>query len=123
MEKEKNPLRFLVDESSGKKLHEYLLRDNHDSKYVGDLIPSASDEDVLKIAKKENRILITNDKDFGELIFRLYRNSSGVIFLRLRNDSPENRQRYVSAVIKNLSNKLIHSFVIVNENQIRVRDL
>jgi len=47
--------------------------------FVGDIIPSASDEEIIKKAETEGRILITDDKDFGELVFRLERPTSGVI--------------------------------------------
>lgn len=63
-------MRFLVDESAGKKLAD-LLAQEHDVIFVGDVFPSISDEKVLEIAKKQKRVLITDDKDFGELVFRL----------------------------------------------------
>ncbi|MBI2045239.1 DUF5615 family PIN-like protein, partial [Candidatus Pacearchaeota archaeon] len=65
------PVKFLVDESSGFKLYKFLLERGFNVKFVGEIMPSASDENVLYFAEKEKRILITNDKDFGELIFRL----------------------------------------------------
>jgi len=48
-----------------------------DVKSVAELNPSAPDEDVLDWANRENRILITLDKDFGELIFRLKKIHAG----------------------------------------------
>ena len=114
-------LKFLVDESAGGKLFKFLLKEGLDAKFVTDIIPAASDERVLELAEREERILITNDKDFGELIFRLNRPSSGVIFLRLKVDSPENRQRYVLHLIENLPEKLRFNFVVVTESKIRIK--
>ena len=76
-------LRFLVDESTGKKLHSFLIGKGFDTKFVPDSIPRAIDKDVLKFAEKEKRILVTNDKDFGELVFRLNKPSYGVVLMRL----------------------------------------
>lgn len=116
-------LKFLVDESSGKKLFSFLLKNGFDVKFVTDIIPGASDKKVLEFAEKENRILITNDKDFGELIFRLNKPSSGVILLRLKNDSPKNRQKYIINLIEGLSSKLKSSFAVVTEGRTRIRKI
>jgi len=115
--------KFLVDESSGKKLHFYLLDCGYDSKFVGDIMLSAPDEEILALAEKEGRTLITNDKDFGELIFRFNKPSSGVLLLRLRLDSPKSRQKYVSFTINKFSDYLTNHFLIVTEHQIRMRKI
>ncbi len=116
-------LKFLIDESSGRKLVLFLSEKGYDVKHVGDIMPSASDKEVLNFAEKENRILITNDKDFGELVFRLNRPSSGVILLRLKKDSIENKSRCLSQVLKKFSDKISKSFVVVTERNIRIRKL
>ena len=116
-------LKFLVDESSGKKLYSFLKSNNLDILFVGDLFPESLDSYILEFAEKEKRILITNDKDFGELIFRLGKPTIGVIFLRLKKDTPENKQKHVLNVITNFYNKLENSFIIVTEDKIRIRSL
>jgi len=47
---------------------------------------SIEDHEVLEIARAEDRILITNDKDFGELIYRQQLEHTGVILFRLRDE-------------------------------------
>ena len=116
-------LKFLIDESSGFKLHNFLIEMGFDSEFVREIMPRAPDEEVLNFAEKEKRILITNDKDFGELIFRLNKPSSGVILLRLKIDSPKQRQKYVENAIKILKERIKSSFVVVTEGQIRVRKI
>ena len=64
-------MRFLVDESTGKRLHALLKEAGHDSIFVGDIMSGSHDEAVLAKAEREKRILITDDKDFGELVFSL----------------------------------------------------
>lgn len=114
--------KFLVDESSGKKLCNFLCQNKYDALFVGDLFPEALDSTILEFSQKENRILITNDKDFGELIFRLGKPSSGVIFLRLKKDTSEFRQKYVLNIINSYRN-LENNFFTVAEDKVRVRSL
>lgn len=116
-------LKFLIDESSGKKLAIFLSQKGYDVKYVGNFMPSSSDKEVLDFAEKENRILITNDKDFGELIFRLSKPSSGVILLRLKDESVNNKQKYILQVINKFSNKINKSFLVVTEKKVRIKNL
>ena len=92
--------KFLVDENSGRKLYQALLENNYDVKLVTNIMPRALDTQVLSYAENENRILITNDKDFGSLIFRLKMPSSGVILLRLRENIPLNRIKYILHVFE-----------------------
>lgn len=61
-------------------------------------MPKASDEDVLSIAKSEERVVITNDKDFGELIFKLGRPARGIILLRTLTTNPENRFEMIKEI-------------------------
>ena len=62
--------KFLVDESSGSRLAKSLKEKGYDTIYCGDYYSGVPDEEIIKKAKKEKRIIITNDKDFGELVFR-----------------------------------------------------
>lgn len=116
-------MKFLIDESTGSKVYSFLIKLGIDVKFVTEIMPRADDFDVLEFSEREGRILITNDKDFGELIFRLGRPSSGVILLRLRLDSPKNRCEYISNVINKFSDKLEGYFIVVKEGGLRVRKL
>ncbi|NOZ58334.1 MAG: hypothetical protein GXO66_01955, partial [Euryarchaeota archaeon] len=80
-------------------------------------------EDVLKLAESEERILITNDKDFGELIYRLNKPSSGVILLRLKKDTPKARIEYVSSLLHSKAESLEGKFVVLTEMGYRIRKI
>jgi len=58
---------FIVDESTGTAVVEYLRSIGHDVLFVAEAMPQADDPDILGRAVSEERILVTNDKDFGEL--------------------------------------------------------
>jgi predicted nuclease of predicted toxin-antitoxin system len=114
-------MRFLVDESAGKRLSDLLVQSGQDSVFVGDVMAGATDEDVLARAEKESRILITDDKDFGELVFRLNRPVSGVILLRGVEASPSRRFELLSKLLR--KRNLEGSFVSIRKDRIRVRKL
>jgi len=112
-------MRFLVDESVGKKFADVLKNSGADVLFGGDAMPEVADEDILSFANKENRILITADKDFGELVFKLNMSIRGVIFLRTLTRDPEERFE----LVKNVLDKAEGKFIIVKEGQVRVRAL
>jgi predicted nuclease of predicted toxin-antitoxin system len=81
-------VRSLLDESAELRLAAFLRQAGHDvTSIVQDHPRSLPDEQVLEIAKAERRILITNDRDFGELSFRQQLPHAGVIYFRLPLDS------------------------------------
>jgi predicted nuclease of predicted toxin-antitoxin system len=112
-------VKFLVDECTGKRLAKLLEKAGFDVVFVGDWKPSATDDEVLEKAEKEDRILITDDKDFGELIFRLGRPSKGVILLRLSTTDPMKRFQVLNDVLKLIDVR--GKFVVVGDEAIRVR--
>ena len=78
-------LRLLLDENIGKRVVTALRESGYDVASVLEDAPGSTDTDVLKRARKEKRILVTLDKDFGALIFRDSESYVGVLFLRLQN--------------------------------------
>ena len=111
-------MRFLVDECTGKRLAKLLEKESHDVLFVGDVMPSASDDEVIRRAEKENRILITDDRDFGELVFRLGKPTKGVILLRT-GVNPEKRLKALVKLLRNY--EIAERFVVLKEDSVRIR--
>ena len=63
-------MKFLADESVDDPVVVLLRENTYDVDYIKELCPGANDEVVLKLALGSNSILITMDKDFGELVYR-----------------------------------------------------
>ncbi len=106
--------------NASKRLTILLKKEGYDVLFVGDTIPSASDEEIIRRAEEDNRILITDDKDFGELVFRLGKPTKGIILLRIITD-PEKR---IEALIKLLENYDIkNKFVVLEEDTVRIRKI
>lgn len=78
-----------------------------------------ADEQVLSKALDENWILITNDKDFGEMIFRERRPHHGVIFLRLDDERSANKIEVLRKLFESHTEKLPDQFITVTETKVR----
>jgi predicted nuclease of predicted toxin-antitoxin system len=114
-------MKFLVDESSDARIRDYLNSRCHDATSIAvDHQCALPDEEVLAIAVKEQRILITNDRDVGELIFRLQRPHCGVVFFRTPPVSWDQKRIWLDRVIRDYRNQL-GQFIVVAEHSIRVR--
>jgi len=111
-------MRFLIDECTGKKFAELMEEEGYDVLFVGDVMHSASDEEIIRESEENDRILITDDKDFGELVFRLRRPTKGVILLRM-GINPEKRLEALIKLLKNYDIK--EKFIVLKENSVRIR--
>ena len=78
-----------------------------------------NDEDIIQKAAAENWILITNDKDFGDKVYRDGRIHKGVILLRLEDERSLSKIQVISRLLKNYIDRLPNSFVVVTEKQVR----
>ncbi len=89
---------------------------------IGTNNPSISDEDVIDIAIRENRTILTFDRDYGELIFKHnYQPSAGVIYFRLLPAYPEEPGHMVEGIITSGKLKFDRALTVVDANGIRQR--
>jgi len=114
-------LKFLVDESTGLKVSKELKQMGFDTLSVIETMRGAEDTTVIQKATEENRIIITNDKDFGWLA-ALYK-PPGIILLRLKEDNAENRIRITRHIIEKHRSILYGSIIIATETKVRIRRL
>jgi len=76
-------MRFLADEGVDRQIVERLRLDGHEVAYVAEMSPGLLDDAVLRESRDAGRVLITADKDFGELVFKQREASTGVLLVRL----------------------------------------
>ena len=112
-------MRFLVDECTGSKVAQWLRDENHEVFSVFDEARGMTDDEVLTKAFSENWILITNDKDFGEMVFREQRKHHGVVFLRLDDERAANKIEVLRRLLKSYAEKLSEAFVVATETKVR----
>ena len=114
-------MRFLVDECTGPAVATWLRGAGHDAFSVFDSARGASDEWILARAVEEQRVLITNDKDFGDRVFRDGEAHAGVVLLRLDDDRAANKIDAIRRLLAEYGDVLQDRFVVVAETSVRIR--
>ncbi len=112
-------MRFLVDECTGPGVAAWLRQQSYDVFSVFDQARGADDDTLIQRALSESRVLITNDKDFGEMVYRERRLHRGVIFLRLADERTAVKIAVLQALLENHAARLPDNFVVVTENRVR----
>jgi len=114
-------MKFLADEGIDRSIVNSLRELSFDVYYVIEDVRSRDDDILLKIALEENRILITKDKDFGELVFRLQKAHAGVILIRLEGHDTNERAQIVSKLVLQYHEQLSGTFSVIQKGIIRIR--
>lgn len=110
-----------ADESLDRQIVERLRQDGHEVLYVAEMAPSVSDDVVLEQANAVQAILITADKDFGELVYRQERIHAGVILIRLAGIRPEAKASVVVDAIRSHTAELASAFCVISHGTVRIR--
>jgi len=110
---------FLADENIPPKTVEALRGRGVDIVSILDFAQGLKDELVLSIAYEQGRILITFDRDFGELVFRTKAKSKGVILLRFTPKSPEDLSRRIET-LTSIGIPIENHFIVVTEDTVRI---
>lgn len=113
-------MKFLIDECIGYSIVEWLQSKNYDVVFLEDASIGASDPEVLAIAYAANRILITCDKDYGEIIFLRKQPHKGIILLRLANYTRSKKINILEKILQDHANEIDENFIVASENNIRV---
>jgi predicted nuclease of predicted toxin-antitoxin system len=112
-------IKFIADVNVEKGIVDFLLQNGYDVKWIPDYDCEITDDQLLKIAKKENRILITNDKDFGELVFLQKKHSAGLILIRVKEQKTSIKLKLFKKLLMNYSEKILNHFVVITETKFR----
>ena len=113
-------LRFLADESCDFAAVRVLRADGHDVVAVSEVTQRSVDRELIEQSARENRILITEDKDFGWLVFVSREDSAGVIFIRFPGDARETLVQTIHELVSEQGEQLYGAFVVVQPGHIRI---
>ncbi len=113
-------MRFVADESCDFGVVRVLRRAGFDVLCVSEDTPGAEDLEVIGLALREKRILLTEDKDFGRLVYSHGQETLGVIFLRFPTFARRQISRDVLNLVKQQGERLIGSFITVQPGRIRI---
>jgi predicted nuclease of predicted toxin-antitoxin system len=114
-------MNLFADESVERQIVDALRLDGHNVSSVAEMSPSISDDEVLHNANSLGAVLLTADKDFGELVFRLRRVHNGVILLRLPGLPTPEKVALVVQLCRGRAAELVGSFSVVTAGSIRIR--
>lgn len=114
-------MRLLADEGVEARIVERLRLEGHDVDYVAELASGITDDEVLERANSGRRLLLTVDKDFGELVFRLQRVASGVLLVRLSGLTPDDKAELVAGAVRDHGSQMLGAFTVVSPGVIRIR--
>jgi predicted nuclease of predicted toxin-antitoxin system len=114
-------MNLLADESVERQVVERLRRDGHEVLYVAEMEPGISDDTVLERANESAALLLTADKDFGELVFGEGRLSSGgVLLIRLSGLSAQMKAQVVSDALTQHASELPNCFAVISPGRVRL---
>ncbi len=112
-------MRFLVDECTGPAVARWLRQQKHDVFSVYEQARGMEDELIIQKAFDENRVLITNDKDFGEKVYRERYPHKGVVLLRLEDERSDSKIDALQSLLSDYAERISGSFVVVTETRVR----
>jgi predicted nuclease of predicted toxin-antitoxin system len=114
-------VRFLADEGVDRQIVERLRVNGHQVMYVAEISPGIVDDIVSMESRTSASVLITADKDFGELVFRQKQASTGFLLIRLWGFRPAAKAMVVALAIQRHGQELAGAFAVLSPGNIRIR--
>ena len=116
-------MNLFADENVARGIVRWLRASGHDVLYAAEARPGAPDADWLTEAEQEKRIVLTSDKDFGELVFRDGLSSHGIVLLRLNDVTAAEAISRLQSVWAVVEVNPAGRFIVITEHKTRVRHL
>ena len=113
-------MKILADECIEASIVKALRNEGFLIKHVSEIELGLSDDDILAEANNEGAILLTSDKDFGELVYRQGKANHGVILLRLHGLPSETKTGIIVDALLKHSNDMIKRFTVVTKSSVKI---
>ena len=113
-------LRFLADESCDFAVVRTLRSAGYDVLAVAEVMTRSVDQELIAQAGRERRILLTEDKDFGWLVFASHAESPGVVLMRFPGNARQALAQIIVQVVQEEGENLTGAFVVVQPGQVRI---
>lgn len=114
-------MKFLADESVDFQIVRELRNSGHEVISVSEKFSGLSDEEVLDLSNKMKMILLTEDKDFGEIAIRMKKRHQGIVLIRLSGVNPKSKTQIVLNALNQTASEIEKSFTVISEFKIRLR--
>ncbi len=115
-----NYLKFIVDECTGPDVAKWVTSKGYETISIFNSFQGSKDIDILTMANKNGYIIITNDKDFGEMVFKENLNHNGIVLLRLTNERSWNKIEVLEKLFSTNILELHGNFTVVTDKTIRI---
>lgn len=112
-------MRFLADESCDFAVVRALRTAGHDVAAVAEVSPREEDDNVMQRALQEERIVVTEDKDFGQLVYANRQATGGVLFLRFPAKARTSISKTVVDIVRRRGDALKGKFAVVQPGRVR----
>jgi len=116
-------VRWLADECVAAPVVAFLRAIGHDVLYLAEGAAGLSDLDVIGLAFQERRILLTEDKDFGDLVFRRQQPVPGVVLMRIDSEDLALKTTRLVAAIERYGAGLFGRYMVIEDRRLRSRSL
>lgn len=116
-------MKVLADENVERSIVDWLRAHGHDVLWVPETHAAEADRSLVELARRENRVIVTYDLDFGEIIFRERMRCGGGILLRCKGLDMRGRVAWFQSWWPELELKAPNHFVVLRNNRLRVRGL
>lgn len=114
-------MKLVADESLDGAIIQRLRQDGHTLISIAEMQPGIEDSDVLAISRNEAALLLTADKDFGDLVFRQRLLHRGVLLVRLEGLVPSQKAELVSGALTTHGHEMNSSFAVLTRDSLRIR--
>ncbi|MDI6908014.1 MAG: DUF5615 family PIN-like protein [Thermoanaerobacterales bacterium] len=114
---------LVADESIDRQIVDQLRNCGYEVMWVAEMEPGITDAAVLDMANSRDALLITADKDFGEIVFRQRRVSKGVILIRLAGLPQEKKGQLVFTALQKYLLEMCNSYTVITPSRIRIRKM
>ena len=113
-------MRFLVDECTGPAVARWLRYQGHEVFSIYEQARGLDDDSIIAKAVREDWIIITNDKEFGEKVYRKRKRTPGLILLRLADERASQKIRILQQLLASHSGRLADRYLVVTETKVRI---
>ena len=114
-------LKFLLNVGVGQKVFEFLQAEGFDASSIIALDATMPDNDILEIANREERMVVTMDKDFGELVYRNKLAHFGVFLLRLEDATGDEKVAVIRQILEGYADLMPGKFCVYKNGRLRIR--
>lgn len=112
-------IKFLANVNVEKPLIDFLDEKGFDIKWVTNIDKRMPDDRVCELANSEQRIIITNDKDFGEIVFYQQKIAYGIILMRVKGQNSAEKIVVLDKLLENYQDKIANHFVVLTKTKFR----